>query len=115
MNGAVTTHRTRTLREMLFRLQGEGRQSTAMEKGELRGVDEALTRLDAGKYGQCLKCGGAISIERLTGIPFASYCVDCQKGLNCVRGGCGYAPYDDQWSINRLGNQSFGAVGKPLQ
>ena len=49
MNGAVTTHRTRTLREMLFRLQGEGRQSTAMEKGELRGVDEALTRLDAGK------------------------------------------------------------------
>lgn len=74
-----------------------GRIALAEEK--LRQLDEAIARLDAGKYGRCLKCDGAIRIERLTAIPFASYCVDCQKGLNRVRGGWGHAPYDHQWTV----------------
>jgi RNA polymerase-binding transcription factor DksA len=112
MNGEVTTHRTRTLREMLSRLQDEARQSTAMEEEELRCADEALARLDAGKYGQCQNCGDAISIERLTAIPFASYCVDCQRTRNRLRGGWGHAPCDDQWTSG-LGSGCFGAVGNP--
>ena len=54
----------------------------ALAEEKLRQLDEAIARLDAGKYGLCLKCGGAISLERLMAIPFASYCIDCQKGLN---------------------------------
>jgi DnaK suppressor protein len=52
----------------------------ARAEEKLRYLDEAFARLDAGKYGRCLKCGGAIPIERLMAIPFASYCVNCQQG-----------------------------------
>ena len=44
---------------------------------KLRLVEEALGKLDEGQYGICLKCKELISEERLTVIPFASYCVDC--------------------------------------
>ena len=73
----------------------------ALAEEKLRHLDEAMVRLDAGKYGLCLKCGGAILIERLMAIPFASYCVDCQKKLNRVEGGWGHAPYDRQWTPSK--------------
>jgi len=44
---------------------------------KLRLVEEAIEKLDEGQYGICLECEGLISEERLTVIPFASYCVDC--------------------------------------
>ena len=44
---------------------------------KLRLVEEAIEKLDAGQYGICLECEELISEERLTVIPFASYCVDC--------------------------------------
>lgn len=71
----------------------------ALAEEKLRQFDEAIARLDAGKYGLCLNCGGAISLERLMAIPFASYCIDCQKGFNRQRGGWGHAPYDHQWTV----------------
>ena len=74
----------------------------ARAEEKLRHLDEAMVRLDAGKYGRCLKCGGAILIERLMAIPFASYCVDCQKKLNRVEGGWGHAPYDRQWTASKV-------------
>ena len=73
----------------------------ARAEEKLRYLDEAMVRLDAGKYGSCLKCAGAISIERLMAIPFASYCVDCQKKLNREEGGWGHAPYDRQWTVSK--------------
>jgi DnaK suppressor protein len=75
----------------------------ARTEEKLRYLDEAFARLDAGTYGRCLKCGGAIPIERLMAIPFASHCVDCQQGLHRARGGWGegttIAPYDQQWVL----------------
>ena len=47
------------------------------EFGKLRIVEEAIGKLDEGQYGICLECEELISEERLTVIPFASYCVDC--------------------------------------
>jgi len=47
------------------------------EFGKLRIVEEAIGKLDEGQYGICLDCEELISEERLTVIPFASYCVDC--------------------------------------
>ena len=35
----------------------------ARAEEKLRHLDEAMVRLDAGKYGSCLKCAGAISFE----------------------------------------------------
>lgn len=71
----------------------------ALAEEKLKDLDEAMARLDAGKYGRCLKCDGAIPIERLMAIPFASHCVSCQEKLNRARGGWGHEPYDLQWSV----------------
>jgi RNA polymerase-binding transcription factor DksA len=39
-------------------------------------IDEALERLDRGKYGRCAVCGEAIPEERLELVPETPYCVD---------------------------------------
>ena len=41
-------------------------------------VDAALRRLDQGGHGDCVECGDKISIERLTALPFALRCRDCE-------------------------------------
>jgi DnaK suppressor protein len=75
----------------------------AREQEKLGYLDEALTRLDVGRYGKCLRCGESIPIERLNAIPFASHCVDCQEKLNRARPGWGEGatipPYDHQWTL----------------
>lgn len=48
---------------------------------ELRQVDEALARLDAGTYGICANCGRPIPAARLEARPFAEYCVVCAEKL----------------------------------
>lgn len=42
-------------------------------------VREALARLDAGTYGQCVDCGRQLPDERLEARPEAARCVDCQQ------------------------------------
>ena len=48
----------------------------------LKYLDDALARLDEGKYGVCIGCGEAIPVERLMAVPFALQCVDCQGKLD---------------------------------
>lgn len=48
---------------------------------ELRQVDEALARLDAGAYGLCAGCGQPIAAARLEVRPFATHCVACAEKL----------------------------------
>ena len=40
-------------------------------------IDQALERLDAGTYGNCLVCGNEIPQERLLAVPWAALCVPC--------------------------------------
>ena len=42
-------------------------------------VEAALARLDAGTYGDCTSCGRPIAPERLEAIPWAAFCIDCQR------------------------------------
>ena len=42
-------------------------------------VLEALTRLDDGKYGQCVECGNEVPEGRLEARPDAARCVRCQS------------------------------------
>lgn len=44
-------------------------------------VDEALHRLDEGRYGVCEHCGQPISVDRLEALPAARRCVECQQLL----------------------------------
>lgn len=42
-------------------------------------IDDALLRLDAGKYGSCLECAREISELRLRALPFAVRCQACEE------------------------------------
>lgn len=46
---------------------------------ELRQVDDALARWDAGTYGICAGCGQPIPAARLEVRPFADRCVACAE------------------------------------
>lgn len=46
---------------------------------ELRQVDHALERLDAGEYGVCEDCGEPIPEPRLRAVPYATLCVECAE------------------------------------
>jgi DnaK suppressor protein len=50
-------------------------QSKAEALGRL---DEALVRIEAGEYGQCLECHVEISEQRLRALPFAVRCTECE-------------------------------------
>ncbi len=74
----------------------------ASAEEKLKYLDDALSRLDEGKYGSCMQCHEAIPIERLLAVPFALYCVNCQqtqKGpkVRWSEGGT-IPPYDQQWT-----------------
>ena len=47
-------------------------------EGERR-RDEALGRLDAGKYGSCFECTREIAERRLRALPFAVRCQACEE------------------------------------
>ena len=44
----------------------------------LKLIDSALTRIQQGKYGTCMKCTKNIPRERLDAIPYAIMCIDCK-------------------------------------
>jgi RNA polymerase-binding transcription factor DksA len=44
---------------------------------ELAEIDAALRRIEEGRYGVCLACGGAMGLHRLRAIPEARLCVSC--------------------------------------
>ena len=46
---------------------------------QLRLIEEALDRLDAGDYGICLCCDKPIPPKRLNAVCWARYCVRCQE------------------------------------
>ena len=45
----------------------------------LRDVEQALTKIDAGTYGTCERCGDPIAPERLEALPWAALCIDCKR------------------------------------
>ncbi len=44
---------------------------------ELRAIDAALARIQAGTFGTCAKCGQPISEARLEAVPHAALCEEC--------------------------------------
>ena len=50
----------------------------AAERQTVDEIDEAVARMDAGKYGVCVNCGARIPVARLEVIPWTELCVDCK-------------------------------------
>jgi DnaK suppressor protein len=59
-------------REFFFEL-GNG------DRRLLRDVVSALQKIDDGSFGACERCGESITEKRLEALPFARYCIGCQR------------------------------------
>ena len=51
---------------------------TKLNVQEIDKIEEALKRVEAGKYGSCRSCGGWIRFARLEAVPHAVRCRACQ-------------------------------------
>lgn len=49
---------------------------------EIEEIDAALARIQQGRYGACLNCGGPMGLQRLRALPEARYCVACSGQAN---------------------------------
>lgn len=45
----------------------------------LEHVEAALVRLADDTFGACVRCGNPIAPDRLEALPWAAYCIDCQR------------------------------------
>lgn len=63
--------------ELAARDIAEARQQLAA----LRDVEDALRRMAAGSYGECVDCGEPIAAARLRAYPAATRCISCQGAL----------------------------------
>jgi DnaK suppressor protein len=51
----------------------------ALDAKRLTGIENALKRINEGRYGICLKCGKKIPEERLRALPSAVLCIACKN------------------------------------
>jgi len=48
------------------------------ESKYLQQIEDALKRMEEGRYGICLACGKPISLQRLRVVPTAKLCIECK-------------------------------------
>ena len=58
--------------EVLEYLDNTGRE-------ELKQLETAIARIDAGTYGVCTQCGKEISDQRLAALPYSTTCIACAR------------------------------------
>jgi DnaK suppressor protein len=51
---------------------------SANDRKLLQLIDEALARVEAGGYGECVNCGEPVAEKRLDAVPWTRYCLKCQ-------------------------------------
>lgn len=49
------------------------------ESETLHKIDDALDRIDEGRFGVCEMCGEQIGLKRLGAVPYAGMCIGCQS------------------------------------
>ena len=54
-------------------------QLAEVESRELSHIDKALDRMRQGSYGKCESCEINIPMARLQALPYATFCIDCQR------------------------------------
>ena len=70
-------------------------QLAEVESRELARIEYALERMRDGHYGICEGCGTNIPMARLNALPYATYCIKCQR--EAERQGA-TSPADVDWS-----------------
>ncbi len=54
-------------------------QLAEVESRELACIENALERMRGGNYGSCEGCGNKIPFARLSALPYATLCIECQR------------------------------------
>lgn len=54
-------------------------QLAEVESRELARIEYALDRMRLGHFGECEGCGTNIPMARLHALPYATYCIKCQR------------------------------------
>jgi len=78
IGGEVADRKDEAMRGQLSALSG---QQEERDREEMRQVEAALKRLDAGIYGDCEACAEPIPLQRLLVQPAAARCAHCQAKL----------------------------------
>lgn len=55
------------------------RGQAALIAREIVSVKRALTRIENGTYGECVRCGSEIAVKRLEVRPEAALCIECAR------------------------------------
>ena len=71
-------------------------QLAEVESRELARIEYALERMRSGQYGNCEGCGTNIPMARLNALPYATYCIKCQR--EAERQGTALGSSDVDWS-----------------
>ncbi|MDT4965608.1 MAG: DnaK suppressor protein [Acidobacteriota bacterium] len=58
-------------KELLFSMSANDRRLLEL-------IDDALVRMEAGEYGECIHCGASMQEKRLEAVPWARHCIRCQ-------------------------------------
>jgi DnaK suppressor protein len=61
-------------KEFLFSQSNNDRQLLQM-------VENALSRIREGSFGECISCGKEINPKRLEAVPWTRHCIECQEKL----------------------------------
>jgi len=61
-------------KEFLFHQSNNERQTLQM-------VENALSRIREGTFGECVSCGNEINPKRLEAVPWTRHCIECQEKL----------------------------------
>jgi DnaK suppressor protein len=61
-------------KEFLFHQSNNDRQLLQM-------VENALSRIREGTFGECISCGTDINAKRLEAVPWTRHCIECQEKL----------------------------------
>tara|TARA_R110002072_G_scaffold19558_6_gene72509 strand:- start:765 stop:1091 length:327 start_codon:yes stop_codon:yes gene_type:complete len=60
-----------------MQVQAMAKAADSRRVAEIRRIDAALARIDAGEFGWCVECGESIADKRLETDPAAPRCAEC--------------------------------------
>lgn len=68
--------------------RGLGAAMASLTSRTVQLIEDSLRRLQTGTYGQCFDCGEPIASARLSALPFADTCRECQERRDQAAGAC---------------------------
>ena len=82
IDAELDTHQAKDWEEMATEREGDEvlEDLCLSAQSEIRMIEAALGRMEAGEYGDCVQCGDRISEERLDLIPATPFCRNCAPG-----------------------------------